>query len=285
MAKHSVGQDTLDQQSLRQDFSDQLPHDSVSLDPSVFDNLLRAQGVSFVHYRAIPCPVGMSELGDTRRPHEDHSKCSNGYIYSKVGHITCAFSGNSKQSRLLDVGILNGSQAQVTIPRYYDDTLKTAVFAPGDRMYLEADVALVTHYQRFECHATGIDRLSFPVVEVEFLVDSHGIEYSADDYSIENGRLRWKAQPQKFPSDPRGPVCAIRYQYRPFFYVDRVMHELRVIQITDPVTGERSVQRLPVQLSLQRENIYVGSQNDDAKPGETSGRAPKSPGDQNFGPR
>ena len=55
---------------------------SVSFDPDAFDDALRAQGVQYVHWRAMRCPVGLTDRYSERRVHDDHSGCSNGHTVS-----------------------------------------------------------------------------------------------------------------------------------------------------------------------------------------------------------
>jgi hypothetical protein len=168
-------------------------------------------------------------------------------------------------------------------------TPRAAVFSPGDRMYVRESAALVVASQRFQAHETGIDRLNFPAIEVEHLIDYQGTEYvEGTDFVLEGGRIKWIGthRPQRPSGSTHGAVCAVRYRYIPFWYVQSLLHELRLVQVTNPVSGERSVRRVAPQLLLQRENIYEGSQdNDPQSAGQEPGRQSKTPASGSFGPR
>lgn len=274
---------------MAEDLYGPLPDQAISMDVDAFDRLVRSQGLTFVHYRAVPCPMGMVDPTDLRQPHEDHVGCSNGNIYVRAGEITAAFAGNRKDSRLMDLGLWSGSAATVTVPRFYDNDDRAAVFSPGDRMYVRDSAALVVASQRFQAHESGIDRLRFPAADVEYLIDYQGEEYAINaDFVLEGGRIKWTGthRPQRAPGSTRGAICAIRYRYIPFWYVETLLHELRLIQVTNPATGERSVRRVAPQLLLQRENVYEGSQkNDPQSVGPEAARQSKTPASGSFGPR
>jgi hypothetical protein len=145
---------------------------AVSFDPSAFDDAIRSQGVQLVHFRAMRCPVGLTDRYDQRRPHDDHSGCSNGFIYTEAGTITCLFTGVTEDQKQNDVGLLDGSTVQVTAPRFYDETTDEVQITPFDRLYLLEDAVSVPHWQLVEAHATGRDKLSFPVVNVIDVMDA-----------------------------------------------------------------------------------------------------------------
>jgi hypothetical protein len=267
---------------------DDNPSESVHFDVDGFDNAIDKQGVSFVHFRAMPCPVGLSDRYDIRRTHEDHSGCSNGFLYQRAGKIVCPFSGNSKQVQLLDVGILTGSAVQITVPRHYTDKPgESVMLSQFDRLYLADNAALVIAMQRFEANATGLDRLQYPVVEVEHIVDSNGRSYDHTDYTIESGMIRWTGanRPAPDPKTGKGQICSIRYRYIPYWYVDRLIHEIRVVQATNPETGIHGTVRMPYAALIQRENVFENEQNDPQAPNPDSPRQAAAPRRGSFGAR
>jgi hypothetical protein len=267
-------------------YSTDLPNAAVSFDVEAFDQALRSQGVTFVHYRAMRCPVGMVDEFDTRRPHEDHAGCSNGFLYTKAGEITCLFTGNSTQGQLTEIGVMDGSTVSVTMPRTYDGTKEPVYIAQFDRLYLAEEKIVVVNWQLFKHSPAGKDKLNFPVVEVQDLVDAKGRRFHAPDFEIAAGQIHWltNTRPGLDPETGKGLVCSARYTYRPYWYVKSLVHEVRVTQAENPYTGVREVHRMPQALVLQREYIFEKQERDDLAP-DPEGRQKPAPEGVNFGPR
>lgn len=245
-------------------YSTDLPTEAVSFDVDAFDEAVRSHGVTFVHWRAMKCPVGMIDEYDSRRVHEDHSGCSNGFLYTRAGAVTCLFTGNSTQSQIGEVGIMDGSMVSVTLPRFYDPPDASPIYiAPFDRLYLAEESIVVPDWQVFRHEPTGIDKLNFPAVSVQDLVDSRGIRYHRPDFEINDGKLVWSGtRPGVDPDTGRGLVCSIRYTYRPYWYVKSLVHEVRVSQAENPLTGLRETNRMPQAIVLQREYVYEKNERD-----------------------
>lgn len=258
------------------DIITEIPPHQISFDVEAFDFALRSQGVKLVHYSAIRCPVGMTNLDDNQRPHPDHEGCTNGFLYTKVAPITALFVNNSKHKQAHEMGFFDGSTIQVTFPRFYDETEDRAYIAPFDRFYLAEESITVPTWQLFLHHESGIDRLKYPIVDVDQIVDYTGIRYyPQQDFRVtKEGRLEWfsrRPSPQLdvgpgmgngFGTD-RGAVCSIRYTYRPYWYVGNLLHEIRVTQVSSG--NERSIERMPQAALMHRE--YVANTKDQAQVG------------------
>ncbi len=262
---------------------------AVSFDPSAFDDAIRSQGVQLVHYRAMKCPVGLIDRYDSRRPHDDHSGCSNGMIYTKAGTITCLFTGASEEMKQNDVGLLDGSTVQVTAPRFYDDSTEEVQIQYFDRLYLAEEAVTVPHFQLAEAHISGKEKLSFPVVKVMDIMDAAGRRYSPGDYSVGDGMIIWTGSGPGFDAERnKGIIFACRFTYRPYFYVSRVIHQVRVAQVDTAL--ERITMRMPQQFLLSREYVFEKSDNDDeAQPDsgdpQEKARQVRGPRSGSFGPR
>lgn len=268
----------------------------VSFDEEAFDSFIRSQGVELQHFRALKCPVGQIDRDDvSRRPHEDHEGCSNGFIYIEAGTVTCLYQGNTKDSRMMDLGRMDAATVQVTFPRFYDkakdgcaDDLAPVLIAPFDRLYLKEDAGLeVVHWQDGQFHASGLDRLDFPVKRVSDLIDSLGKHYKQNvDFTIENGLVRWslESNPGIDPKTNKGITYSVRYTYRPFFYLSRMIHEIRVAQVQDNTTGNRTTMRMPQTALLQREYSFM-SETSEARKDAASARQQRAPASGSFGPR
>lgn len=260
------------------------PGQATGLDASAFDDAIRSQGVQLVHFRAMRCPVGLIDRYDSRRPHEDHAGCSNGHIYTLAGVVTCLFTGATDEQKSNDIGFIDGSTVQVTAPRFYDDPVEEVQVAPFDRFYLQEEAVTVPHYELVEAHATGHDKLSFPVVEVFDIMDSSGRRFDAGDFEVRDGQLHWlNGGPGFDASKNKGVIYAVRYSYRPYFYVSRVLHQVRVAQIDTPL--ERVVMRMPQEFVLVREIIFENEDKDSLAVNPDSPRQVKGPRTGSYGPR
>jgi hypothetical protein len=247
----------------------QFPSESVSFDPAAFDELIRTQGVDMEHYRSMLCPVGLIDPDDQRHPREHHASCSNGYIYTFAGNIICSFISNSKEIRQVDIGLIDSSSVTVTFPRYYEKSNPNTPDVPVqptqfDRLYLKDNSITVVTKEKFACSEDGIEKLRYPVVHVIDLIDARAVRYSeGTDFDIVNGRIKW--HPGKTPGQDaqskRGVVCSVRYSYRPFWYVQRMIHEVRVAQVEDDY-GQRQTMRFPQQMLIQRETVFENEQAD-----------------------
>lgn len=266
-------------------YSTDLPNAAVSFDVDAFDQALRSQGVTFIHWRAMRCPVGMIDEHDTRRVHEDHSGCSNGFLYTKAGEITCLFSGNSTQTSFGETGMMDGSTVSVTLPRHYDNSNEPVYIAPFDRLYLSEEAIIVPDWQLVRHDPTGRDKLNFLAVAVQDLVDARGVRYSPPDFEVRQGRINWLGnRPGVDPETGRGVIYAIRYLYRPYWYVKHLIHEVRVSQAENPYTGVREINRMPQAITLQREYVFEKNERDAQAQDQDRQVKPPDPG-QRFGPR
>lgn len=271
----------------------QLPSDAVSFDAAKFDEFIRSQGVEVVHYRSMRCPVGMIDPDDVRRPHDHHENCSNGSIYTRAGVLTVAFMNNTSGVNFINAGSLEDAVVMIVLPRFYDDAPDKRVDASSfDRIYLQEQAITVSAKQTFAASVSGVDKLHFPVVAVDDLVDADGVRYQEGvDFEVVSGQIRWgQRRPGLDVKLQRGKVCSVRYNYRPYWYVKNMVHEVRVAQVQDEFTMERRVERMPQACMLQREFFFEKEQHDslaptmDAHGTQLAGQHP-APGSGIFGPR
>ncbi len=241
----------------------------ISFDPLAFDRFINSQGIWVTHYMAIPDPRGQASRGDNRDVLGLRPKDSDGFIYKAVGDIQVLFSANSKNVDNKDLGEIAFSTAYMTMPRFYPASAnnqqsgiagKPVVLNTWDKFFLKDITVKVVETQFLEASRGGKDRLSYPAVSVQVLVDSNGVYYTeGEDFRInEEGDLLWLGgkRPGWNPTTGRGTVFSIRYEYTPFFIVSRLMHEIRVAQITNPATFVRSLERMPYQVQVMRETVF-----------------------------
>lgn len=265
---------------------------TVTFDPNAFDHAISTHGVRLVHWSAMRCPQGMVDRYDNRMPDHNHSGCSNGFVFTRQGAIMGLFTGNGSGQRLTDVGYVDGSTVQVTLHRRYEPEESGScpdVFVTNfDRFYLDEDALLVPTWQLVESHITGKDKLQFPVVQVQDVMDSDGKRYlEGVDFEVEKGLIVWGRNRPKFNIDAdKGSIYVIRYLYRPYFYVKQMGHQIRMAQLQ---TGEgvREVVRMPQSMVLQREYMWeteVAPADSSTKVSGVAGIVPM-PSDGSFGPR
>lgn len=257
-----------------------IPDEVVDFDQEAFSTLIRRVGVPLVHFKAFRSPVGMENFADLRKPNEDHSGASNGFLYKRAGIATCLFTSVSNNNRIMDLGEMDGSNVSVTLPSTYDDSDAGVRTARYDRFYLTDPNITVVNWQLFTTSEVGVERLTYPISEVEYIVDSYGTEYTPNDYVLENGQIKWVGN-----RPPPNKVCSIRYMYRPYWYVSRVIHEVRVTNKENIYTGTRETIRMPQMVQLQREYVFESEQRDIDSTTPDSPRQAKAPPDGSFGPR
>jgi hypothetical protein len=239
-----------------------------SFDKEAFDQLIQSQGVYVTHYRALPDPSGMASIGDT---HAVQSKrdSSDSFLYKEAGDMHIWFSANTSDWEIEVEGLTKHDAAVVSFPMVYDDGEhkgEDVIVSDYDRFYLKDIEVRVVAKQYVEASSTGVDKLQYPAVFVEELVDADKKEYRAGvNFEItDEGFIRWISQDRPGWNEKtlRGTVYAIRYRYTPYFVVAKMMHEIRVSQITNPETFERHLERMPFQALLYRENVLSDQNND-----------------------
>lgn len=229
-----------------------------SFDKDAFNHLINSQGIKVTHYRAIPDPTGMANRGDTHAV-QSPRRSSDGFLYKEVGTMQIFFSNNSSQFNVEIEGMIKHDTAVVTLPEKYENCDQPIIVAPYDRFYLHDVEVRVVNMQYVTANSIGIDKLQYPATCVEHLIDSDGIEYKEGQHFeiTPEGHIKWLTQirPGFNSKTKSGTVYSIRYRYTPYFICARLLHEIRVSQITDPNTFERKVERMPYQILVIREHV------------------------------
>jgi len=81
------------------------------------------------------------------------------------------------------------------------------------------------------------------------------------DFLIENGGIKWLIPPFYNDMEEMGEVVSITYTANPVYAVLNVMHELRVTQEYDFMTGEKKAYRLPQQVLVKRDFLINDKEN------------------------
>lgn len=236
-----------------------------SFDVGAFDGLIGGQGILVTHYRALPDPSGMASIGDVHAVQSPRAS-SDGFIYKEVGKLFMSFTGNTSDWSVDVVGMTKHDVAVATPSKKYENCDNPVLIAPYDRFYIEDIELRVIATQYVEANSTGTDKLQYPATCVEHLIDADGIEYKEDVHFkiTEEGFIQWidQQRPGFNEKTMRGTVYAIRYRYTPYFVAARLLHEVRVSQVTNPATFKRSLERLHYQVLLIREHVLSDINND-----------------------
>ncbi len=269
----------------------QLPRENIDFDVDAFDNLVRSHGVTAEIYSASLCPIDVDDPNDAHT--HMHPNCQNGYLYRKEGETLMSFGGNVTSPEMTQYGNQDNSYVTATFPLYYDEPAgKPVILGQFYRIFIKDCPVAVVNSEKIEHHQTGLDRLSYPVLEVLRLTDNHGKEYTVgEDYEITaEGMLKWfeNKSPGFNTKLGRGNVISILYLYRPFYYIARLPHEIRVSRDVNQMTGEISLVRMQSQAALQREWLFDNASQDPddkqngGRPNKRQGIVPRQGG---FGPR
>jgi hypothetical protein len=237
-----------------------------SFDKDAFDSLIRGQGIKVVHYRAIPDPTGMAAIGDVHAV-QSKRQSSDGFIYKEVGEMFVWFSANSSDWGIEVEGMTKHDTAVITVPHKYENCPdKDVILAPYDRFYLKDIEVRVVAMQYVEANTTGIDKLQYPASCVEHLIDADGKEYleGINFQLTPEGFIKWISQdrPGFNEKTSRGTIYSIRYRYTPYFVIARLLHEVRVSQVTNPLTFDRNLERMPFQALIIREHVLSDANRD-----------------------
>lgn len=260
------------------------PPFQVSFDLKKQDHFVTSLSVDFIHYKALPSPIGLKDRGDYRRSDSVDTISSNGMIYIKAGCFSAAMVDNSNSQKRSDAGILDYSTSRLIMPRFYNrdgeqSNGERIYLAPGDRVYIadpNADVK-VPNYHRMEYESDQDNRPMFPIEKMEFLEDSRGIMYKeGKDFCITSaGNIRWLPNGENPGIDPdtkKGRVYSVRYLYRAFWYIIAIPKEVRVTNVTSG--GIRAPERMSYHAVAQREYVYHQVNNSN-KPSEVKTEDPK----------
>jgi hypothetical protein len=138
---------------------------------------------------------------------------------------------------------------------------KRIYLTPGDRLYSDPTIDnLVVNKELMNFSYDSPNVPMFPIVQMDApIIDSRGIRYFVGtDFNIDcNGNIVWvvgAANPGVDPDTGAGRTYSIRYLYRAFYYVSRLLREVRVTQVTEG--NVRRPERMSYYVELVREYVY-----------------------------
>lgn len=249
------------------------PFASVKEDFGANNIFISQNGILMMHYMAVPDVINQKVAGDLRAnfgqennsqfENRDDLHRENGFIYIKQKPIHVVFTSNSKNLQYTPAGLYNDSGAYATINRHYSTTNETANISEYDKL-IPCEPSCETfsvNWQKFQHNPTGVDRLQYPATQVLYMIDSDGVTYTQDiDFNLQAGVIRWIGgnRPGMDSTTNQGKMVAIRYTYKPYFYIKTVMHDFRSVPTLDEYGNSRT-RRGPMQALLQADWVWLDS--------------------------
>ena len=270
------------------------PQVQESFDLDRLEAFVTGLGIDFLHYRAMPSPIGKNDRGSLRRNDGVDTITSNGMIYRIAGQFTACMTDNARAQKQGVSGVLDPSEGRLVMPRFYnnlgiltcgDDGVAEGnriYLAPGDRLYIadkDADV-LVANYQEMDYQQDIDNEPMFPIVSLQDkILDSRNIEYiQGVDFNLTHqGNIGWIAggnNPGIDPATGKGRIYSIRYLYRAFYYITSLPKEVRVTNIT--TGGVRGPARMPYYATIVREYVFHNKNRGDKTNSMTASAPPRA---------
>jgi hypothetical protein len=254
------------------------PWDAVRADSAAENFHISNMGIKFLHFACLPDPIHDQLQGDVRHSFDHSSQQQfetsdkfhreNNFIFFPKGIVWGVFTSNSKDQRNIMAGLYAESGASLTLNRFYEDSGNKVKISENDKLIpLELPTEFFSvNWQKFTHNPTGIDRLQFKADEIEFLIDSDGVQYFPNlDYSLHKGSIKWidgGNRPGLNLITGQGKVCAVRYLYKPLYYVKTVVHDIRVKPSIDE-NGDITTKAGPMLVQVQADWVYLDRRNAD----------------------
>jgi hypothetical protein len=262
------------------------PYVQESFDLARLDDFVAGLGVEFLHYKALPSPIGKNDRGDYRRNDGVDTITSNGMIYKCAGKFTATMTDNSRERERGAAGTLDPSESKLVMPRFYNKDGGIAngdriYLLPGDRIYVcdpQVD-DLVVNAQWIDYEDGTHNTSMFPIVKMDApITDSRNIDYvEGIDYQItKDGSVCWMEgakNPGIDPNTGKGRIYSVRYLYKAYWYITQLPKEVRITNVTN-ASGQRVPERAAYHAIAQREYIYH-NQNKGSKTNQLQPKDPK----------
>jgi hypothetical protein len=225
----------------------------VALNPQAFNELIHAHGIRMIHSRPMPCP---RRLDITAADHDPScNECHNGFLYYGDREFFGVMMGNDQNRQYQMNGTWDTSTSQILVPSKYADG------KPFDLQLfdqIEIPDFSVRYYQLVEHSQMGIDKLHFPAVLVDKLIDANGREYhpGKDFFVNDKGYIQWSLggdRPGYNLDIDRGVIYSVNYYTKASFTVISLPHQMRVTQTM--LEGGHGAQEIFPQLAVVRKDF------------------------------
>lgn len=239
-----------------------LPVQALTIDVDAQDYIVSTQGILYNHYLAMECPLGIVDRFDPRAEHVEHDTCQGGLIYKLAGKVFATSTSNSSDKTLRTQGEIDASTQMFTFRRGYEDCDCAVTVGVYDKLEYAEEPPYIVQRQRIQYNSkTNIDRLQFPAIKIQILMDSEGISYNeGSDYILTNGNIVWIGnRPKVNPDTGRGGVYQVRYLYRPYWIVKSITKDIRVARQNND--DGSTLAKSNIAAICQREYQYMNEKN------------------------
>jgi len=225
---------------------------NVTLSPQIFQQFIDSQGIRMIHARPVPCPNVTDLGGETHGP--SCNQCYNGFYYYAKTEFTGAFMADSLERKFTQSGTWDMDQTTIIVPTL--DSKGIILDVNYFDQIILPDYS-VRYYERVEHSQSGLDRLHFPAVSVDFLIARGGETFRPGvDFVVHEGSIKWLTsnRPGYNASIQRGVIYSVNYYTRPHFTVLQLPHSLRTAQ-TLSSAGQPNVEARFPQLAICRKDF------------------------------
>ena len=226
-----------------------------SLKGDAFNQLLQNRGIRFIHSIAINCP-NLNALNENAH-NPECSFCDNSQIIHLPGkEIWGVFTNNSLEKMFEVQGVWEIGTAVITFPTEYNDALQ-ADFNTYDKLVCPDFQIRLSDLKEYSPSSNNTLYLRYPVIKVQNITSVRNnalyTHIEGVDYILNDSGIKWLIPPRYDTINEIGEVLSITYITNPVYTVLNVMHELRVTQEYDILTGMKIARRLPQQVLVKRD--------------------------------
>jgi hypothetical protein len=183
------------------------------------------------------------------------NSCFNGFLYYGKREFYGVIMGNDNNRQYQMNGTWDVSTAQILVPNKYADGTQFDI-----QLFDQVEVPdfSVRYYQLVEHSQLGFDKLHFPAVSVDKIIDANEREYyPGRDFAVnDKGYIQWIPggdRPGYNLDIDRGTVYSINYYTKASFTIISLPHQLRVTQTM--LEGGQGAQEIFPQLAVVRKDF------------------------------
>jgi hypothetical protein len=219
----------------------------------LFQSLLQTKGFLAIHYKHTYNPDRETVEGPSNINTQATHRGFQYYDPRPVRHVPQSF---SLSDRLVVQGVYGVGSVVMNMTLYYTDMddpknkfkEKIAHFAKSDIIIFPSLTDI--HRQNFQYNPNGPQRLQFKAKGISRVADKNRVYVESRDFEIsDEGFIVWLNGKRPGFSNGKGDVVTCVYYYSPIYYVQDLLHSLRVIPSNSTGHG-----------ALPREAVYAPQQ-------------------------
>jgi hypothetical protein len=242
------------------------------MDPKGFEELIKNRGLRWKLEKSAYCP-NLTDLDAGQ--HDPNCKlCNNGLLFFGE-EVIWGILQNQRLEKFYEIhGVWDIGEAMVTFSAYTEDG------KPIDLQHFDRLTCLDYEFrwsELLEHSITGIDRLRYPALSMEFCATARKTYYIDEHFIITpEGHIQWLSssdQPGYDQINQKGEIVTYVYTARPVFLIVQLIHELRATKAFDSGTNAIMPVRLPQTVLIRRDYLARHPYDDKGMP---TTRTPRS---------